>query len=1758
MPLPFIASAISRRDGSAADGIHLLWTAPPRIGYSIDGFDIQRRESKRREIVCYTLSPAELQTLHQTFRVNVPPGQVAFRRTVCPQFPPKPPDEPAPGGGGEPSPTCTDFRRQKTGEGPNPRQEKTGAYLVRGANGQAMAQTSIKTVGPHTALDCGFRLEIRLGAPASEVELTLVRFADPARVEAFDAAGAPAGAATMSSPAGQPETIYLSGAIQRIVVESKQDETLLLQLCVSQKKRCVEFQGRPVQQGPNPLHEDPFTLTVRGSTSQPATATRITQSGGLSGLECGQTLEIDVASPADTVEITLVHFARPARVDALRADGSIAQSAVMQAAGGQPETLVMGGGGIRRVRITAPQGETLLLRVCAAEAALPGSQRTCVDFRRQPAGAGRSPRTEGEFVFSMKEANGPARTSQIASVGGQTGLLCPQSVDVKLPDGVAAAELTLVFFGAAPSISAVEDDGKRIPAPALTGHPGEPQVVRLEGRAIRTVSITGGERTLLLQFCTERKRSVPTEGRRASFPQPAFDLHPSSANLLAAVAPGQDGCVLYDIRLGQPHYTVRVTAGLPGMLAIAMREGKAVDTRFVSAAGGTQTALFENRVVDQVLIYAGRPATSLVICTDVINPKTDEQSWVNVPFIAKNVHLPVRNVNPAMASVAAERALASSRLLPGETFDAGQFDQVAALMNDTAANSAAVSPMVQFVLTREKVADPFIEVRGWPYAFAMLMEADWRRMLGFGFLDRASGLTAGAIYDYRITGRFRRRELFERLLGFHTIPLGTTLPQWFHLGPVLVETPLPSEVVMFPKAPDGALRAAGRKGIVLSPNGPGGRSMQLSFADPVDQVVLEIEPGQSVGLHFEAKTTDYFLGLSGSLFSGPVPAAIRAELHFAEPVDRVTIFGAGLFYGLRVPPEVSAGKPNDVIPVSVVIPGVRFQSTPAPDPPLFLGTLNLQQPPLPGDPAVTTQQPPQNLGFHLYWMPPPTSGSAVVPWPPDLAAFPPFDVAGFNLERRRVDTAGPFLDVDDATPPTKYFGNRAGRRDPPQLYPGIDLTVVFPEAVQPEPPVSVLMDAEDTLTSRAKPAGPPPGSLHQYRIFSVDAIGRHSTTAAVGSVVRLEKRIPPPQPVGPTTPPPAGVQRPVGVSVRVLQSLDTRLTPSDRTLLGANTNAIVLEWAWTQGERDRDPYATEFRVYFRGVPPDLVRGSLTGVATPSGIQWQMAASLNQAIAADALKGSYLLTSSGSFKVATNTAGQNITIRFERSAIDPAVVPLAAAIEFPLSPDASELRPEHWPERTAIVPLTAQENYQFVFRDRLTISATQAAARVWVGVSTADSQAYIPDAVPGGPNGGRPGNESTIVAMAANAHYLGRPTLVAPPPLAAVPEQVTNEPVNDAVSVRLNLPVLLPAVVVPAGFKVKLERLDSSELLNRMSALVNNTIGARLPDGTNPTYTLANAGDQTALLAQIRTGEGVRVEGRFIMDFLTRHLVALEPLWQASSQALPVAFAGVDDALPGKAERYIHRIRLVDQAGHVSAGAAIAPQFVRVPTLASPGAPSFEMPGSKTNSLTVTARVRDVFDVRWLVLFMLSADATTPADDASLEKPQLLRLPNRRDLYPNNGVRLRLANGTLLAPAQAVEVSTGTADAPDRVLNVPIAAGFGKRVSVWAIAMTRDGITSRLIGPRTAFTGAAPLVVPALNVTAAAGADLATWGAVSSDAETALERSTDAGVTWTRVTPWIRPAQTSVTVPAVAGGRLYRLRLQASQQRQAVGAGVAPV
>ena len=104
-------AAFPRLDGSAGDGIHLLWTAPPGAGYSLDGWDIQRRKAVGRpKVQCYALSFDEIEALHRVLRLHTPLADFAVREAACPVLPtPEAAEGPAPIVAAAQGPGCTAY-----------------------------------------------------------------------------------------------------------------------------------------------------------------------------------------------------------------------------------------------------------------------------------------------------------------------------------------------------------------------------------------------------------------------------------------------------------------------------------------------------------------------------------------------------------------------------------------------------------------------------------------------------------------------------------------------------------------------------------------------------------------------------------------------------------------------------------------------------------------------------------------------------------------------------------------------------------------------------------------------------------------------------------------------------------------------------------------------------------------------------------------------------------------------------------------------------------------------------------------------------------------------------------------------------------------------------------------------------------------------------------------------------------------------------------------------------------------------------------------------------------------------------------------------------------------------------------------------------------------------------------------------------------------------------------------------------------------
>ena len=127
---------------------------------------------------------------------------------------------------------------------------------------------------------------------------------------------------------------------------------------------CVDFAGEALGTGPNPRTVDRVTFTAHEPTGAPAASTRVVTAVGQQALDCRFRLDAEPPVAADWVEVTLVHFSTPARIEVLDAGGTRLDTVAFSNPRGQPETQRLRGPGIRRVVVTAPEDEMALLRLC--------------------------------------------------------------------------------------------------------------------------------------------------------------------------------------------------------------------------------------------------------------------------------------------------------------------------------------------------------------------------------------------------------------------------------------------------------------------------------------------------------------------------------------------------------------------------------------------------------------------------------------------------------------------------------------------------------------------------------------------------------------------------------------------------------------------------------------------------------------------------------------------------------------------------------------------------------------------------------------------------------------------------------------------------------------------------------------------------------------------------------------------------------------------------------------------------------------------------------------------------------------------------------------------------------------------------------------------------------------------------------------------------------------------------------------------------
>jgi hypothetical protein len=152
---------------------------------------------------------------------------------------------------------------------------------------------------------------------------------------------------------------------------------------------------------------------------------------------------------------------------------------------------------------------------------------------------------------------------------------------------------------------------------------------------------------------------------------------------------------------------------------------------------------------------------------------------------------------------------------------------------------------------------------------------------------------------------------------------------------------------------------------------------------------------------------------------------------------------------------------------------------------------------------------------------------------------------------------------------------------------------------------------------------------------------------------------------------------------------------------------------------------------------------------------------------------------------------------------------------------------------------------------------------------------------------------------------------------------------------------------------------------------------------------------------------------------------------------------------------------------VSTGGGILPVVVRVPSIVPPVAPERVKLSSTPTSVSITLRVPPDPDLSSLLVFSTILPVTSPVTD--LSGAELLRVPNRRDLYPLQGLRLRVpVSETLLAPVAKSLSDPDVVTSADgtRSASVSVPGAFGNIVILWSFTLSKDGIPSRVAGPFT--------------------------------------------------------------------------------------------
>lgn len=1087
----------------------------------------------------------------------------------------------------------------------------------------------------------------------------------------------------------------------------------------------------------------------------------------------------------------------------------------------------------------------------------------------------------------------------------------------------------------------------------------------------------------------------------------------------AGASPGTAEVLAID--LFAPTTTARVVMAGPNWTAYGLYRGKVVAATPPHSQAGQE--LLSAPAIDRVVVHA-QHASSWQICALVA--VDDRAGWQTIA----ELQLPVREVDPTLTDSAAEFARAKQRLIAGDELDAAEFSDLADGLRGL--SSASSSRPIDWTIRPDPASPDTMLCALDPLRLALL-DPTLRRAIGMAHFDGDPALVQGETYQYRVSAKLPADAGVARA-GFACIPVGTLVPADFFFGDIHVSLARPSRVEFVPTHSAGDM-VVGRRGISFH----GGHrhlwllpdlqdaGIVLDFAQPRSAIIIE---AREADLQFEA----YDAG-GGGITLSQATSASEIALAFGGPCARLVMRGKGRWLGLRDGTAATAE-------FAAMSQPVLFAPSSGPQPPLWVRAVSTNSAPASGI------RPRSELGFDVSWQPPSAFGATA--WPPDADAAPPLEATRFELEHAPDGQAfsGVFGGGGAA------YGQRGDTAKPP-FGPGADAMILFAE--DPAPPNVVVTEFTIRDHFEREPPIPSsaPGTLHRYRIRSVDEIGRPSAWIT-STTARLEKHAPPPVPIGPLHG--TDGMAPRGVQARVLVRGAPDLTSAENTLLddASADSAIVLRWGWTSEQRELDPWATAFRVYATEGGIGAIAADITAVSDLGAGRFDVALTLRRAVAADAARGGFM-PAGGEYRILAHGAGTAIhaTVQTRLPALDGVFTPPrigSTVLPVPWSP--SQSRPDVWDERLLTVPITQAESYQHVLYDRLTPSAEAPRKVMWMGVSSADSQAYIPDTRPGG---GLLGNESPIVAVRCEARYHGRPELVVPPPIGDVPVVTTARSTTAGIVHEMDLLAYLTGTPLAAGDRVVVERVDDGALLSHLrndgSDILATPPASAPNDADEQPIAIPNPADRAAIVATLAGPKDAMLD-RYLVWLAARHPYAdwlFAPLPDPMVLGSPARFT-----LPAGAARYVVRVRRVDAASHRSSGSATCALVLRVPVLAPLAPPiyggSHWTPATGGPRLELTASISDQRATH-LLTWIAAADPRRAA---------LASIGSRRDL-PGFGVRLRLRDGAALAPdvadlgAIAADPQTGA-----RIVTVSSDIGSGPHF-VWLAAVDGDGVPSALTG-----------------------------------------------------------------------------------------------